>query len=60
MTGDFIGSGRSHCRHWNEQVGFRDSPACEAALTSNAVSRPISVEGVGDKDAGAEYYKKPC
>ena len=27
---------------------------------SNAVSRPISVEGVGDKDAGAEYYKKPC
>ena len=27
---------------------------------SNAVSRPISVEGVGDKDAGAEYYKKRC
>jgi hypothetical protein len=24
------------------------------------VSRPISVEAVGDKDAGAEYYKKPC
>ena len=27
---------------------------------SNAVSRPISVEAVSDKDAGAEYYKKPC
>ena len=39
---------------------IRSRSVAEGERENQSLSRPISVKGVGDKDAGAKNYKKRC
>jgi hypothetical protein len=41
-------------------IGKASAFACRCAEREHNELRPISVKGVGDKDAGAKNYKKRC